>query len=66
MSQIGRWLSLDVSNCLRHFSDLLGAFYFRNQNQVRLLGDDLFQIFETERQLIDADHALAIAEADAA
>ena len=44
---------------------MLRAFHLWNKNQVRLLGNDLFQIFETERQLIDADHPLAIGEAHA-
>ena len=45
-----------------HFRHLLGALNFRNQNQIRAFANHFRQIFEAERQLVDAHHALAFAE----
>ena len=49
-----------------HFCDLLWIFDLGHENQVGTFGDDVGQVFESERQLVDANHALAIAKVDGA
>ena len=48
------------------FDDLLRVLDLRNQDQVRRLGNDLVEIFQTERQLVDAHHAFALQKVDRA
>ena len=47
-----------------HFRHLLRLLNLRHQNQVRILAYDCRQIFESKRQLVDANHAFACAEVD--
>ena len=43
-----------------------GRLDLGNQNQVGRFGDDLLQIFEPQRKLVDAHHALALQKVDGA
>ena len=69
ISQIGRVMpySALISAMLpADFDDLLRIFGLGKQNQVRSFGNDLFQILEAERKLVDAHHALAAPKIDGA